>query len=206
MTKATGCLLLIVLALVAAPAFPQAPASVQKPGRFYVGAGGGGVHSMDYCGPYFNTVVVTCDNTALGYKAFAGVQILDFLAVEGGYANLGKFTSDLQILGIPVSDETRIHGPLLEAVFTLPLFEGFSVLGKAGGMYWSVEQDFVIAGTPVSQTTSGVDMVLGFGAQYYFNRHFGIRAEYEYFPNLGSASESGDTDLSFYSLSVLFRF
>ena len=31
-------------------------------------------------------------------------------------------------------------------------------------------------------------MVLGVGAQYYFNRHFGLRAEYEYFPNLGSAS------------------
>jgi OOP family OmpA-OmpF porin len=91
-------------------------------------------------------------------------------------------------------------------VVSLPLFEGFSVLGKAGGVYWSIDQDFVVAGTPVSQTASGVDMVLGFGVQYYFNRHFGLRAEYEYFPNLGSASETGDTDLNFYSLSVLFRF
>ena len=200
MTWASRCLLLIVLTLA------TAPASAQKPGRFYAGAGGGGVHSMDYCGPYFDTVVVTCDNTTLGYKVFGGMQILEFLAVEAGYANLGKLTSDLEILGIPVSDETRIGGPLLEAVFTLPLFEGFSVMGKAGGIYWSIEQDFVVAGTPVSQTTSGVDMVLGLGAQYYFNRHFALRAEYEYFPNLGSASESGDTDLSFYSLSVVFRF
>jgi hypothetical protein len=57
-------------------------------------------------------------------------------------------------------------------VFTLPLFEGFSVLGKAGGMYWSVEQDFVMTGTPVSQTISGANVVLRFGAQYCFNRHF----------------------------------
>lgn len=206
MTKASACLLLIVLALVAVPASAQAPASAQKPGRFYVGAGAGGVHSMDYCGPFFDTVVVSCDNTSSGYKVFGGIQILDFLAVEAGYADLGKFTSDLQIFGIPVSDATSIRGPLLEAVVSLPLFEGFSLLGKAGGIYWSIDQDFVVAGTPVSQTTSGVDMMLGFGAQYYFNRHFGLRAEYEYFPNLGSASQSGDTDLSFYSLSVLFRF
>jgi OOP family OmpA-OmpF porin len=49
-------------------------------------------------------------------------------------------------------------------------------------------------------------MVLGVGAQYYFNRHFGVRAEYQYFPNLGSSSTTGDTDLNFFSLSVLFRF
>ena len=52
----------------------------------------------------------------LGYKAFAGVQILDFLGVEGGYADLGKFTSDFRIYNIPVSDETSIRGPFLEAV------------------------------------------------------------------------------------------
>jgi hypothetical protein len=45
---------------------------------------------MDYCGPYFDTVVVTCDNTALSYKVFGGMQILELLAVEAGYANLGK--------------------------------------------------------------------------------------------------------------------
>ena len=81
---------------------------------------------------------------------------------------------------------------------TLPLFEGFSVFGKAGGIYWTNEQDFVVAGMPVSQSTSGLDMVLGAALQYYFNTHFGLRAEYEYFPNLGSASQSGDLDMSFY--------
>ena len=201
MTKPLGCLLIVVFALAAASAWAQ-----QKPGRFYVGAGAGGIHSMDYCGPYFNTVVLSCDNTSWGYKGFAGFQILDYLAVEAGYADLGKFTSDLEVYGVALSNQTKIRGPVLEVVGMLPLFEGFSVLGKAGGIYWTLDQDYVIAGTPVSQSTSGVDMVLGAGLQYYFNSHFGLRAEYEYFPNLGSSSKSGDTDLSFYSVSVLFRF
>ena len=192
--------LLVVLTVAAIQA------AAEQPSRFYVGAGGGAAHSIDYCGPYFDTVVLNCDNTTVAYKAFGGVQLLDFLAVEAGYANLGKLTSDLSVLGVPVSNETKISGPLLEAVGELRLFDGFSVLAKAGGIYWSIDQDFVIGGTPVSQSDSGVDMVLGLGAQYDFNRHFGVRVEYEYFPNLGSASTTGDTDLNFYSVSVLFRF
>jgi hypothetical protein len=79
-------------------------------------------------------------------------------------------------------------------------------VGKVGGIYWSLDQDFVVAGVPESQSSSGIDMVLGLDAQYQFNRHFAVRAEYEYFPNLGRASETGDTDLGFFSLSALFRF
>jgi OOP family OmpA-OmpF porin len=201
MTKASRCLLLIALAVVMTSTAAQQPT-----GRFYVGAGGGQVRSKDYCGPYFDTVVVACDNATLAYKVFGGVQLLDFLAVETGYADLGEFTSELEVAGTPVNDKTRVRGPLLEAVVSLPIAGGLSVLGKAGGIYWSLEQDFVVAGVPQSDSNSGVEMVLGLGAQYQFNRHFAIRAEYEYFPNLGKASETGDTDLTFFSLSALMRF
>lgn len=171
-----------------------------------MGAGGGVTHSVDYCGPFFDTVVLSCDNTRPAYRAFAGVQVLDFLAVEAGYADLGKLKSELTVLGTPVSDEVRFRGPLLEAVASLRVTKSFALLGKAGGIYWSLDRDFVIGGTPGSQSASGVDMVLGLGMQYMFGTHFGVRAEYEYFPNLGKASETGDTDLNFYSASVLFRF
>jgi hypothetical protein len=76
MTIASRCLLLIALAIA------TTSAAAQQSARFYVGAGGGQVHSMDYCGPYFDTVVVACEDTTLAYKVFGGMQLLDFLAVE----------------------------------------------------------------------------------------------------------------------------
>jgi hypothetical protein len=45
MTKASRGLLLIALAIA------MTCAAAQQSGRFYVGAGGGQVHSMDYYGP-----------------------------------------------------------------------------------------------------------------------------------------------------------
>lgn len=181
-------------------------AAAQDGSRWYLGAGGGHVHSMDYCGPYFDTDVLACDNTAVGFKAFGGVNLGRYLAIEAGYVDLGKLTSDLLIVGVPLHDETRAGGATLEAIGILPITDRFSLLATAGGIYWTLEQDVTVAGTPVNASTSGLDMVLGLGLQYQFTPHFGLRAAYQYFPNLGKASETGDTDINFYALDAILRF
>jgi len=181
-------------------------AAAKDGSRWYLGAGGGHVHSMDYCGPCFDTDVLSCDNTAVGFKAFGGVNLGRHLAIEAGYVDIGKFTSDLLILGVPLHDETRAGGATLEAVGILLTTDRFSVLATAGGIYWTLKQNVTVAGTPVNASTSGLDMVLGLGMQYQFTRHFGLRMGYQYFPNLSKASETGDTDINFYSLDAILRF
>jgi OOP family OmpA-OmpF porin len=172
---------------------------------FYIGAGVGNSRAQDWCGPYIDTIVVSCDNNRIGYKLFGGYQLNDFLGLEAAYVDFGKFSSQLVISGIPVSDAIRVRGGTLQAVLSLPIVQGFTLFAKGGGIYWDVKSDTTIGGVPANRSGTGFDAALGAGAQYFLTRDFAVRAEWEYYPNLGN-QDIGDNDYNLLSIAALWKF
>ena len=107
--------------------------SAQQSG-FYVGAsiGSATVDIEDGAASVLTQLGVTnvsgnIDDTDFSYKLFGGYKINKNFAVEGGYANLGKFTTNASgaALGQPLSasGDVKSYAIFLDAVGILPASE-----------------------------------------------------------------------------------
>jgi OOP family OmpA-OmpF porin len=204
MTKALPGLVLLAYALVPglAPAADPAPDSR----GFYLGASLGASHSSDWCGPFLDATVVTCDNSSTGYKLYGGYRFNDFVGFEAGYIDLGNFSATLDSSFGAISDKIKLKGATAHAVLFLPVTPEFSVFGKAGSIYWNLKSETYIDSVPANRSDSGFDVAVGIGAQYFLTRHFAVRAEFEYFPNLGNANTVGDTDQQLWTIGGVWKF
>ena len=196
-------------ALLAAtvPALVAAAEPVANPRGFYLGAGVGASRAEDWCGPYFDTTILTCDNNTVGYKLYGGYRFNDFLGLEAAYVDLGTLRLDALYRGAPVSNRFDLRGATLQGVVHLPIGRAFSLFGKAGAIYWDLTNEASGAGVAGTTKDNGFDVALGVGGQYFLTRHFALRAEYEYFPNLGTLDAiAGDVDQHLFTVGGLFKF
>jgi OOP family OmpA-OmpF porin len=204
MTKALSALALLLYAL--APGLAPAAGPAPDPRGFYLGASVGPSHSNDWCGPFLDATLVTCDNSSIGYKLYGGYRVNEFVGFEAGYLDLGKFSATLDSSSGAISDKVRLRGATAHAVLYLPVTPEFSVFGKAGGIYWTLKSETYINAVPANRSDNGFDVAVGLGAQYFFTRHFALRAEFEYLPNVGNASTFGDTDQQLWTIGALWKF
>jgi OOP family OmpA-OmpF porin len=205
MPKAFLGLAALLTAIV--PAFAAAAEPAANPRGFYLGAGAGVSRAEDWCGPYFDTTILACDNNTTGYKLYGGYRFNEFLGVEAAYVDLGTLRLDAVYLGSPVTTRTDLRGATLQGVVHLPIGRAFSLFGKAGAIYWDLKNQASGAGFPASTKDNGVDVTVGAGGQYFLTRHFALRAEYEYFPNLGTLDAiAGDVDHHLFTIGGLFKF
>ncbi len=185
---------------------PLAVHADDEAGRWYVGAGGGQSTGKQYCDPKSGVVVVDCDDTDGALRLFTGYLINRYLGIEGGYLRLGKFTANRLVGGVSATDELKAYTGYLEGVATLPLGDRFGLFAKAGGVYWSIKTRGTLAGASVTDDTKGgFDFIGGAGAQFFFTRNLGVRAEYEFIPKLGN-SATGEVDVGVVSASVIWKF
>jgi OOP family OmpA-OmpF porin len=199
-----GLALLLLWALAPGPAPAAGPAP--DPRGFYLGASLGTSHSNDWCGPYLDVTVITCDNSATGYKLYGGYRFNEFLGVEAGYADLGSFSATLAASYGSINDKIKLRGAIAQAVLHLPITGEFSVFGKGGGIYWDLKSDTYINGVPSNRSGNGLDVALGAGVQYFFTPHFALRAEFEYFPNVGKTDTTGDYDQQLWTIGAVWKF
>lgn len=157
----------------------------------------------------FTQSVIVDDDHDLGLKVFAGYQLNRYLAVEGGYFNLGEFgfAATTQPMGT-LRGEVKIQGVNLDLVGVLPLTQKWSVFGRAGVNYAASKTTF--AGTGAVQVDDpdrserAAHHKLGLGLQYDFTPQLGIRAELERYRIDDTVENKGDIDLA--SLGLVYRF
>lgn len=123
------------------------------------------------------------------YGLFLGYQYNRNLAVEGEYADLGRFTTAAGVTG-----KSDVWG--LSAVGTMPLEGNFSAYGKLG-LTRSNTRTSVASG--VRRTAVG----FGLGGQYEATPMIGIRLGWERY-GVGVVGQNASADL--YSLAAMFRF
>lgn len=176
-------ILAVALGLISAPAMAQ----------FYVGGGVGRAdHQQNRADwlPAGGSATYQDNDTA--YKLYVGYKYNQYLGIEGGYTNLGKYTANPTTAASSGDATIKTDSWNLYAVGTLPLASGFSLMGKAGVARNQSKMNFNrTRGIGFNATDSGSAtksaFAFGLGAHYAFNKNLGLRVEYE---DLGKAGET----------------
>jgi OOP family OmpA-OmpF porin len=160
----------------------------------------------------FTAAATQADDTAPGWKLYAGYRALRYFAVEGTYVDLGKTSFDTQTLGPP----SQLHGNVradalsLDGMGLLPIGERFMVFARAGLFRWDSDAKLpaVVNGqaTLVPEDGDGANLKLGVGGNLHLSRHFSLRFDYERYRGVGQEDETGTGDVDFYSAGFQLRF
>jgi OOP family OmpA-OmpF porin len=128
------------------------------------------------------------DKSEIGGKVHLGYSFTPNIALELGYANLGKHDGSI--------GNVKEDGYFLDAVGTYPLFNNFSAIGRVG-----------VFNGKVDSSTYGSDRAtnvkFGAGVQYTVTQNIAIRGEWERY-KFDSFGSSPKTDL--YTVGVNYSF
>ena len=168
----------------------------------------------------FTATGTTLNKTDTAWKAYTGYRFNRFLAVEMGYADLGKASFNTTIVAAPPgttpSPPFPIHatatgrGGFLTAIVHCPVTQNFSLFAKAGAFRSEAEFTEAIQGTGitrVSRTELRTDANYGAGLQWMFSGVVGARLEWERFSNIGRGIGGREgRDIDFVSAGLLVQF
>ncbi len=192
MKRSALCLFVILVAA-------SIPASASDTG-FYLGAGIGR-SSIDIY-KFYPSLGDSLEQDNSAYKAYGGYRFLKFLAVEGGYTDLGSpqgFERNVQ--EHPERAEVSVKGWDAFAVGILPLGQVVDVFGKIGMMSWDTNITSVQDGEIIySESTTGNDAAYGIGIGFWVGPNVTLRGEGEWF-------KIGDYDtVALYTINVTYTF
>lgn len=157
----------------------------------------------------FASSSIVDDDRATGYKLYGGYQFNPYVAIEGGYFDLGKF--GYTVTTVPAGTlrgDIRLKGLNLDTVGILPLTEKLSAFGRIGVAYADARDSFSGTGAVAVRTPSAskreANIKFGVGMQYAFSDALAVRVEAERYRVDDAIGNRGDVDLV--SLGLLYRF
>src|SRR5665647_450366 len=157
----------------------------------------------------FSAAPITNDDSSTGYKLYGGYRLNRYIAVEGGYFDLGDF--GFKATTVPAGTLTgniKLRGLNLDLVGTLPITEKFSVFGRIGANYTQARDTFSAAGAvnvlDPNPSTRDTNLKVGLGLEYAFNDSLAMRAELERYRINNAVGNKGDIDLA--SVGLVYRF
>jgi OOP family OmpA-OmpF porin len=158
----------------------------------------------------YNARVLSVDDSATGYRLYAGYRFKEFLSVEGGYLDLGEV--GLTISGqfddpdIFMDSVREIHPSSAEGVYLAGNYnwhfiKDWSFLVRAGLFFGDSDYRTTVAdvAATASHDASETAFFFGAGCQYDLTPAWGLRASWERF------SLDGD-DVDFLSAGLMHRF
>lgn len=137
-----------------------------------------------------------------------GYHFTQYLGVEAGYSTIGDATTNTNLgFGASTSETMKASSFQVSAVGTYPINDKFNVFAKIGAANTKLDYTYsAIGATPTSGSGSATktNLLIGVGAQYNINQHFGIRASYEDFgkTNLVASYNDGSTASANFGLKV----
>jgi OOP family OmpA-OmpF porin len=205
-----GCAAFLMMAGV--PALAQSSSGTGWYTGFGMGQSRLGFKTSDFAiGPAGTAAAFDESDTA--YKFFAGYRLLPWLAVEGGYDNLGRNSVSYTGAGGTAKLEYKVDAVKLSGVGSIPFGNtGFSAFGKVGFGYARVRENssnfpVVVGRGEVSDRDWKISPVVGAGLQYQLPRGLALRAEYEHYNEVGdSPLPSGRARAGLWSLSLMYLF
>lgn len=144
-----------------------------------------------------------------GFKLFGGYQFNRYLALEGGYFDLGEFSYVANTLPTgTVSGNLSVRGVNLDLVGLLPFTDKFSAFARAGVTQARTRDKFSATGFATVQdperSKSNTGFKVGVGIQYALVPSLGLRVEAERFRIDDAVGSKGDINLV--SIGLLYRF
>jgi len=175
-------------------------AAAADDGGWYMGIGAGQSALRDVCSLVGPTA--TCDDEPVGWKVFAGRDMSKYFGLELSYTDAGE----AKIVDSSATPGTLNIRPKLvtaSAKLELPLGSRFSLLGKVGLTYFSVDYERTGVFQALSSGDDGLEPSLGAGFAFKLSKRVAIRAEWEHF-NDAVGLASGDIDMA--TASLLYHF
>jgi OmpA family protein len=144
-----------------------------------------------------------------GWKILVGWQPNRHLALEGGFAALGRASYDAAFTAGQANSEFKAGGIVFDALGILPLGDSFSVFAKLGGIAASVvtSQTVTPPGGVSSAGTSNARMFrpnFGAGAVLDIASNLSVRFEVERFLHIGTDA-TGVSNVDMISLGLLLK-
>lgn len=139
------------------------------------------------------------DKSDTGFKLGIGGQFSPNLAVEGGYADLGK----AKLTASGGSGSIKGNGVFVDVVGLLPLSPQFNAFGKVGVFNGHAKAEASGVGGRASESDSGTDVKFGLGLSYAVSKTVQVRGEWERY-RFKVWGDKGDVDLL--SVGVTFGF
>lgn len=148
------------------------------------------------------------DQRDTGYKLFVGRQLNQYVAVEAGYFDLGKFDFQSTTSGNGVlNGQAGFRGVNLDLLGQLPLSQRLSLLGRVGMHYTKTNTEFsgnrLLGSTNTHASERKLNAKLGLGLEYKFSEALALRGEVERYRVNDAVSNRGDADL--YSVSLVYK-
>jgi OmpA-OmpF porin, OOP family len=143
-----------------------------------------------------NAPGASVDGDDVGYKVVFGSQLNPYLAVEIGWADLGK----AKLTGAGVSGDLTGKGGFIDLVGMLQTSKDWWLLGRIGAFNGEVKGQVSGVG---SDTDRGTNVKYGLGAQFDISRTTMLRAEWERY-RFDHFGDNADVDL--WSVGVNFSF
>ena len=172
--KRITTLLLALFALPASVWAEQGDLPYRTKG-FYIGAGLGVSQVEMYAGP----VIVDSGDTAttifVGYRLPYSPRGIN-IALEGAYVDLGT----AQDTPLDSTIDLEIDGFDLSALAYFPITRRWDIFAKAGAFIWDAQLNGSAPGSSdFSDSDTGTDLGLGFGAPFNTGTALGLRLEIE---------------------------
>jgi OmpA-OmpF porin, OOP family len=162
---------------------------------FYVGAGLGSSALWED-----EAAISVTDRQDVGYKLWGGVQFNPFLAVELGWADMGKADISATTAAGTAKGTLAVEGWFLDLVGTYEVRPGWSLLGRIGMFNGKAKVSVNGAG---STSDTNTDFKFGIGVQYDLSKTINVRGEWER-GQLDVHGTSGHGDLL--SVGLNYRF
>ena len=148
------------------------------------------------------------DEKDVGFKLFAGKHINRYLAVEGGYFDLGDFSYTTRtVQGGTLTGDMRIRGVNADLIGKLPLSQRFMLFARAGMGYVKADTDFsgsrVGEASPAEHNEGKWKPHFGVGAEMSLSQKLSLRLEAERFRTRDFLSDNGKADL--YSIGLVYK-
>jgi len=157
----------------------------------------------------FTAASLKDDDSDLGYKLFGGYQFNRYLALEGGYFNLGEFgfKADTVPAGT-LGGNIKLQGFNLDGLVHVPLSDRFSAFGRLGANYAQAKDKFTDSGAvhvlDPKRSKKDLNYKFGLGLEYDFSSALSLRLEGERYRIDDAVGNKGDIDLA--SLGLVYRF
>ena len=190
----------VVAALAIAAAVIAAPAAAQDKGIF-IGGSVGHSQYQDAC----QTLAVPCTDDTTNYRAFVGYQFHRNWAAEVGYGLVGRAQGQGDFGGGTASFKQQAYAWDVSILGSFEIVNRVWAFGRLGA--YSARSTLEQEGTTFGQLNdadSQTGVVYGLGVGYHFS-HFGVRAEWQRYGNIGN-NNFGHDDVDVFNLAAMLRF
>jgi len=224
------------IAAIAAALVSSGPGLAAAQARWYAGATLGQSRTSDDLVANRESTVVngaatgsTFDAKDTAVRIFGGYRLSSWLALEASYADLGTAHLATDTLGgDPVlpgtfSESRSVTGFGAGVVVSASVWQGGSVFARLGAQRARTQAEATLDGNIMftngntgdrhrSVTVNETIATYAVGAEWMLNPSLGLRLEWERWPKVGKAfavgtsGTTGEADIDFYSLGLLYRF